>query len=39
MHTTFTQKGQMKVHFYSPSPMIFQEEHLNDVEIHIFFHF
>jgi hypothetical protein len=29
----------MKLHFYSPNPMIFQKKHLNDVKVHIFFHF
>jgi hypothetical protein len=35
----FTQKGWMKVHFYSPNLVIFQKKHLNDVEVHTFFHF
>jgi hypothetical protein len=39
MHIALTQKGQMKVHFYSPNSMIFQKKHLNDVEVHIFSHF
>jgi hypothetical protein len=39
MHITLTQKGRMKVHFYSPNPMIFQKKHLKDVEVHTFFHF
>jgi hypothetical protein len=33
-----TQKGQMKIHFYSPNLMIFEKKHLNDVEIHTFSH-
>jgi len=39
MHTTLTQKGQMKVHLYSPNLVILKKKHLNDVEVHIFFHF
>jgi len=37
--TLHSPKKVMKVHFYSPNPMIFQKTHLNDVEVHIFFHF
>jgi hypothetical protein len=39
MHTTLTEKGQMKVHFYNPNPMIFQKKHLNDVGSSQFFPF
>jgi len=39
MHIALTQKGQMKIHFYRPNLVIFQKQHLNDVEVHIFFHF
>jgi hypothetical protein len=39
MHTTLTKKGWMKVHFYNPNLVIFQNKPLNDVEINTFFHF
>jgi hypothetical protein len=39
MHTTLTQIGQMKVHFYNPNLVIFPKKYLNDVVVHIFFHF
>jgi hypothetical protein len=39
MHIMLTQKGLMKVHYYSPNLVIFQKKRLNDVEVHNFFHF
>jgi hypothetical protein len=37
--TLSSQKGRMKVHFYSPNPIKFPKINLNDVEVHTFFHF
>jgi hypothetical protein len=39
MQIIFALKGWMKVHFYSLNLVIFQKHNLNDVEVHIFFHF